>query len=275
LVDRKYRLLFSSTAHRRKPGPKGPSPELIAAIVELKYRNPRFGCVRIAQEIADAFRIELNKDVVRRVLEKHYKPDGSGFDGPSRLTFIAHTKDSLWSVHLFRCESILLRSHWVMVVMDVFTRRIIGFGVRAGDVDGIAVCRMFNFAVAGQPLPNHISTDPDPLFRFHRWRANLRVCEIDEIKSVPYVPRSHPFVERLIGTIRRGYLDRVFFWNAIDLTRKLATFRDYYNAHRVHRSLGGTVPDHRAGVSTRTSAPFEHYTWRPHCGGLFQTPVAA
>lgn len=48
LVDRKYRLLFSSSSHRRKPGPKGPSAELIAAIVEIKRRNPRFGCVRIA-----------------------------------------------------------------------------------------------------------------------------------------------------------------------------------------------------------------------------------
>ena len=275
LVNRKYRLLFSSTGNRRKPGPKGPSPELIAAIVELKTRNPRFGCVRIAQEIADAFSIELNKDVVRRVLEKHYKPDGAGFDGPSWLTFIAQSKDSLWSVDLFRCESILLRSHWVMVVMDVFTRRIIGVGVHAGDVDGIAVFRMFNSTVAGQPLPKHISTDHDPLFRFHRWRANLRVCEIDEIKSVPYVPRSHPFVERLIGTIRREYLDRVFFWNSVDLTRKLAAFRDYYNAHRVHRSLGGTAPDHRAGLSTRALATFEHYNWRHHCGGLFQIPVAA
>ena len=46
-----------------------------------------------------------------------------------------------------------------------------------------------------------------PLFRFHRWLANLRVLEIDEIKSVPYAPVSHPFVERLIGTIRREYLD--------------------------------------------------------------------
>ena len=158
LVDRKYRLLFSSTAHRHEPGPKGPSPDLIAAIVDLKTRNPMFGCVRIAQEIANAFGIDLNKDVVRRVLEKHYHPGGSGSNGPSWLTFIAHTKDSLWSTDLFRCESILLRSHWVMVVIDVFTRRIIGFGVHVGEVDGIAVCRMFNAAVAGQPLPKHIST---------------------------------------------------------------------------------------------------------------------
>ncbi len=42
LVDRKYRLLFSSSPHRSKPGPQGPSLELIAAIVELKRRNPRF-----------------------------------------------------------------------------------------------------------------------------------------------------------------------------------------------------------------------------------------
>jgi putative transposase len=109
---------------------------LIAAIIALKSRNPRFGCVRIAQELADAFGIELNKNVVRRVLDKHYKPNGSGSNGPSWLTFIANTKDSLWSVDLFRCESILLHSHWVMVVMDVFTRRIIGFGIEGG-----AVCR--------------------------------------------------------------------------------------------------------------------------------------
>ena len=50
-------------------------------------------------------------------------------NGPSWLTFIAQTKDSLWSLDLFRRESILVRSHWVLVVMDVFTRRIIGFGV--------------------------------------------------------------------------------------------------------------------------------------------------
>jgi hypothetical protein len=70
---------------------------------------------------------------------------------------------------------------------------------------------MFNHAIARQSPPKHVSTDHDPLFRFHRWLANLRVLEIDEIKSVPYAPVSHPFVERLIGTIRREYLDRVFY----------------------------------------------------------------
>src|ERR1019366_4701203 len=107
----KYRLLFSSSSHRRKSGPKGPSAELIAAIVELKRRNPKFGCVRIAQQIAYAFGVEIDKDVVRRVLAMHYRPGDSGTDGPSWLTFIGHVKDSLWCIDMFRCESLLLRSH--------------------------------------------------------------------------------------------------------------------------------------------------------------------
>lgn len=125
---------------------------------------------------------------------KHYRPGDSGTTGPSWLTFIAHAKDSLWSVDLFRCESILLCSHWVMLVMDVFTRRIVGFGVESGDIDGVSACQMFNRASSSQGLPKHVSTDHDPLFRFHRWLANLRVLQIEEIKSVPYAPVSHPFV---------------------------------------------------------------------------------
>ena len=105
----KYQLLYSSRK-KGKPGPKGPSQELIAAIVEMKRRNPRFGCPRIAQQINKAFGLNIDKDLVRRVLAKHYHPQPSD-DGPSWLSFIGHMKDSLWSVDLFRCESIILKTH--------------------------------------------------------------------------------------------------------------------------------------------------------------------
>ena len=114
-----------------------------------------------------------------------------------------------------------------------------------------------------------------PLFRFRRWLANLRVFEIAEIKSVPHVPVSRPFVERLIGTIRREYLDQTLLWNRFDLARKLGEFRDYYNEHRVHRSLGGTTPAERAGEAPIARAQLVRYGWRDHCRGLFQIPVAA
>ena len=112
-------------------------------IVELKQRNPRFGCPQIALITRRTFGVEIDKDVVRRVLARHYRPEPGG-GGPSWLTFIGHMKNGLWSVDLFRCESITLKTHWVLVVMDQFSHRIIGFGTHAGDVDGIALCRMFN-----------------------------------------------------------------------------------------------------------------------------------
>jgi len=83
-------------------------------------------------------------------------------------------KDGLWSLDLFRWESATLRTHWILVIMDQYTRRIIGFGVHAGAVDGTALCRMFNHAIAGQlDMPKCLSCDHDPLFLFERWRANL------------------------------------------------------------------------------------------------------
>jgi len=158
----------------------------------MKHRNPAFGSVRIAQQISYAFGLDIDKDVVRRVLAKHYRPGDCGTNGPSWLTFIGHAKDSL---------------------------------------------------------------------------------EIEEIKSVPYVPVSHPFIEWLIGTVRREYLDRVFFWNALDLVRKLDAFQAYYNAHRVHRSLDGITPAQRAGASCPIPAAIQRYAWRQPCRGLFHTPM--
>jgi len=127
----------------------------------------------------------------------YYRPV-PGADGPSWLSVIGHAKDSLWSVDLLRCESILLRSFWVMVVMDVFTRRIIGFGIAAANLDGPVVCRMFNRV---DREPRYLSSDHDPLVRFHRWLANLRVLQVDEIKAI-----SCTCVWRIANSLRKSVI---------------------------------------------------------------------
>ena len=162
-----------------------------------------------------------------------------------------------------------------MVVMDVFTRRIIGFGVAPANVDGPSVCRMFNRAIAKQRPQRYLSSDHDPLFRFHRWLANLRVLEVDEVKTIPCTPRSHAFVERLIGTVRREYLDRTLFWNQSDLERKLEDYRIYYNQYRCHTGLAGATPAQRSGAPPHPIAKLESYSWLRHCHGLFETLIAA
>jgi hypothetical protein len=105
--------------------------------------------------------------------------------------------------------------------MDHYTRRIIGFGIHAGAVNG---------------------------------------------------ERSHPFIERLIGTIRREWLNRLLFWTAIDLEMKLFAFRDYYNKHRTHCALKGQTPIKNPESK---SANLKNYGWQKHCHGLYETPIAA
>src|SRR5262249_47653328 len=180
------------TKAKNQAGFERPTADLIRAVVEMKQRNPTWGCPHIADQINLAFGTSINKDVVRRILAQHHLPMPTEA-GPSWLTIIGHVKDSLWSLDLFRCESVVLRTYWVLVVMDQCTRRIIGFGIQAGVVDGLALCQMFKQAIRGAGLPKYLSSDHDPLYRFHQWEANLRILGVTEIKTVPYVPWSHPF----------------------------------------------------------------------------------
>ena len=95
-----------------------------------------------------------------------------------------------------------------------------------------------------------------------------------EIKSVPYAPRSHPFVERLIGTIRRECLDCTLFWTAADFEVKLVESQRYFNGYRAHAGLNGRPPaptpeEGGARPSLRS------YRWQPHCRGLHHKPIAA
>jgi putative transposase len=273
LVRRKYRRLFSSTQCPKQPGPKGPSEALIQAIVELKSRNPRFGCPRMARIISHTFGVDLDKNVVSRVLSQHYRPAPGG-TGPSWLSFIGHTTDSLWSVDLFRCESIVLRSYWVLVVTSS--------RVASSESACTAVRSRAPTSAACSTPPFMIGAHPDSsvpiMIRYSRrtgWTANLRILEVDEIKAVPHVPLSHPFVERLIGTMRREFLDHVLFWNTRDLERKLADFQAYYNAARSHASLGGHTPLTFAGGHTVARAELNHVRWVSHRRDLVQFPVAA
>ena len=193
LIQRKYRRLFSST-EPMKPGPKGPSQEVIAAVVDMKQRNPSWGCPRIAQQITLAFGIPIDRNVVRRILAARYEPKPDSAD--------------------------------------------------------------------------------DPLYWFHQWQRNLRILDVKEIKTVPYVPLSHPFVERLIGTVRRECLDRTMFWTGADLETKLFDFQRYYNGHRAHAGLDGRTPDPSPDPGCGC-ANVSSYRWQLRCRGLYQTPMAA
>src|SRR2546425_11069705 len=81
-----------------------------------------------------------------------------------------------------------------------------------------------------------------------------------------------PFVERLIGTVRREYLDQTLFWTAADLEEKLRVFQHYFNRHRAHSGLEGRLPE---PSEVQTPLTFASYRRQRRCRGLYQTPIAA
>jgi len=273
LVRRKYKMLFSSN-NRGVAGRPPIDTEIRKLILEIKSNNPRFGCPQIAALVKDRTGVAVSIETVRRIL-KGRKSDGTGGDGPSWLTFLGQTVDSLWSVDLFKIESVILKTHWVMVVMDQFSRRIVGFAVTAGAVDGASLCYMFNRITAGGPYPKRLSHDNDPLFHYHQWSANLDMSGIEEIWSIPFQPTSHPFVERLIGTVRREFTDHQLFWNAADLERKLAQYQRYFNEARVHAGIAGMTPIKKIRGIGPTGALPGDLKWQSFCRGLFRVPVAS
>jgi putative transposase len=150
LRNRKYQLLFSPK-RRRRPGPKGPSRELIEAVVQTKQRNPTWGSPRIAQQITLAFGIPIDKDVVRRILASHYRPE-QGSAGPSWLTFIGHLKDSLWSIDLFRANQPRcgLTGSWSLWTNTRAGLLDLACGRECSTVSHSAVCSITPFEASGR-----------------------------------------------------------------------------------------------------------------------------
>src|SRR6266850_4799857 len=109
-------------------------------------------------------------------------------------------------------------------------------------------------------------------FGFSNGRPISGCWRSPKLRRCPTFP-CPPFVERLIGTIRREYLNRMLFWTTTDLENKLLDFRAYFNSHRTHASLEGRTPE--PATPARAVANIQSYRWQPHCRGLYQTPNAA
>ena len=213
LLSRNYHRLFSSRKNA-KPGPKGPADDLVRVIVELKQRNARFGCPRIAQQINKAFGVNIDKDVVRRVLAKHYRP--KPFDGEvSWLTFFRHTCESLWSIALFQRKSNFPRIHSSLLAIGQCTRRIISCNITGCHSDQTVVCSLFAAGIPVIEASTSLNPAHDPPFTHHRCRRKL--LDVGRTLTVPISPRAPPFAERRIETRRCNHHDDRSNCGAIDL----------------------------------------------------------
>jgi hypothetical protein len=111
--------------------------------------------------------------------------------------------------------------------------------------------------------------------RKNRTRAMGIACSMAREISIESAGTVSRDPQRLIGTIRREYLDHIFFRSTADLEKKFTEFGNYYNRHRVHSSLDGQTPAEITGERANAQAALRHFHWQTHCRGLYELPVAA
>ena len=93
--------------------------------------------------------------------------------------------------------------------------------------------------------PQHVQRDRDAIYGTEL-AATTRDIGMEEVLSAPRSPWQNPYVERLLGSIRRECVEHVIVWNRRSLHRTLQSYFAYYKSARTHLSLDKDAPEHRA-----------------------------
>ena len=89
--------------------------------------------------------------------------------------------------------------------------------------------------------PTYLVRDNDGAYG-RAFTDRVRTMRIRDRPISPRSPWQNPYVERLIGTLRRECLDRVLIYGEQHLRRILTLYSDYYNESRTHLGLGKDAP---------------------------------
>jgi transposase InsO family protein len=93
-------------------------------------------------------------------------------------------------------------------------------------------------------VPRYLLRDRDCIYGT-TFRQRVKHMGIKEVVIAPKSPWQHPYVERLIGSIRRECLDHVMVFHEQHLQRILASYFAYYHPWRIHLSLAMDCPEPR------------------------------
>jgi putative transposase len=204
--------------------------------------NPLWGAPRIHGELR-ALGVDVSERTVSRLLERRSRP-------PSQTwrTFLANHLASAASMDFFTVPTVTGRVLFVLLVLSHQRRRIVHVNITAHPDD---------------TAPRWLHRDRDRIYgaTFQHRLVGMRIAEV---VSAPGSPWQNPFVERVIGSIRRECLNHVIIINESHLRRILAAYILYYHRTRTHLGLQKDTADHRSAseMSVGTSVAI------PQVGGL-------
>ena len=210
------------------------SREVIDLIRKMSLANPRWGAPGIHGELLK-LGFDLSQATVAKYMVRQRRPPSQNW-----RTFLKNHIQSLVSADFFVVPTITFRLLFVFVILSHDRRRLIHLAVTANPTEGWTTRQLLE-AFPWDSAPRYLLRDRDGCYgeEFHEATGWLG---IREVLTAPQSPWQNPYVERLIGTIRRECLDHVIVLNETGLRRVLKLYLEYYERTRTHLSLDKDAP---------------------------------
>jgi putative transposase len=214
---------------RRRPGRPEVTAEIRALIRQMSQANPLWGAPRLHGELLK-LGIEVAESTVGKYLQRHRKP-------PSQTwrTFLNNHLAQMASMDFFTVPTATFRVLFVFVVLSHARRRIVHFGVTEHPTQEWTI-QQLREAFPWNQAPRYVLRDRDAIYGQHL-AAVIQGMGIEEVLTAPRSPWENPYVERLVGSIRRECLDHIIVWNQRSLRRILRDYFAYYEHSRTHLAL--------------------------------------
>ena len=234
---RGFHLFWKWKSCHGKPGRPRTSKEIRELIQRMSRENPLWGAPRNHGELLK-LGIDVSQATVTRYMVRHPKP-------PSQTwrTFLDNHVGSLVSIDFFVVPTARFAVLFVFIVLRHERRRIEHFGVTAHpSADWVA--QQMREAFPWDTAPWYLIRDRDGAYG-ESFRSTIMAMGAKEVVTAPRRPWQNPYVERLIGSVRRECLNHVIILNERHLRRVLVSYLDYYHRSRTHLSLGKDTPEGR------------------------------
>ncbi len=232
-----FKLFWARKSRRTGPGRPAVAPEVRALIRHMARANPLWGAPRIHGEL-QKLGLEISQAAVSKYLGRRSKP-------PSQTwrTFLDNHLQTLVSVDFFVVPTVLFKVLFVFVALAHERRRVLHINVTDAPTAQWTAQQLVE-AFPWETAPRYLLRDRDTVYGV-AFSRRAQSMGIHEVKTAARSPWQNPYVERLIGTLRRECLDHVVVLNEPHLRRLLSAYLIYYHGARTHLSLEKDAPEPR------------------------------
>ena len=233
-----FKLYWKLKSH--KVGRPNINWHLIKLIRRMQKENPTWSAQRIQGELS-----KLGFSVCDNTVAKYMrKPKNSPEKRQSWQTFLKNHTSHIVGIDFMVTRTLLFKAIYVFVAISHDRRKILHFGITSKPHSQWAI-QQLRETFAFDETTKYVIRDNDGIY-CNEFKQTIRQFGLKDTPTAPRSPWQNPFCERVIGTLRREYLDHMIIFNERHLHDILHEYIfEYYNVSRTHMSLGKDSPGHR------------------------------